>query len=92
MVLCSARAARLPIIAASVGGLPDVIGPGDGLLVPSESPAAIAPAILDVRGDPRAAAARAASARDRLATDFALEPWLDRYQQVYHSAIALGNG
>ncbi|MEP6572539.1 MAG: glycosyltransferase [Gemmatimonadota bacterium] len=92
MVLFEAMAARVPIIATSVGGVPDVIRPADGLLVPSESPEALARAILDVRGDPRAAAARAASARDRLDSDFALDPWLDRYQQVYHSAIALGNG
>jgi glycosyltransferase involved in cell wall biosynthesis len=92
MVLFEAMAAGVPIVAAAVGGVPDVVGPGEALLVPPDAPDALARAVLDARGDRGATAARSAAARRRLQSEFGLEPWLDRYQQVYRSAISLGNG
>lgn len=52
--------AGVPVIAAAVGGLPEVILPGvTGDLVPPRDPAALARAIEAVRRDPEAARARA---------------------------------
>jgi glycosyltransferase involved in cell wall biosynthesis len=52
--------AGVPVIAAAVGGLPEVIVPGvTGDLVPPRDPAALARAIAAVRRDPEAARARA---------------------------------
>lgn len=44
------------MIATTVGGLPDLIGPECGRLVPPEDPAALAAAIVDVVGTPGVAA------------------------------------
>jgi glycosyltransferase involved in cell wall biosynthesis len=83
MVLFEAMAARVPIVAASVGGVPDVIGSGEALLVLAEAPAALAQALGRVHDDPAAARSRADLAEARLHTHFGLEPWLERYDAVY---------
>jgi glycosyltransferase involved in cell wall biosynthesis len=84
MVLFEAMAARVPIVAARVGGVPNVVGPAEAILVPPGDPTELASAIHAVRADPLAARARAQAAHDRLAREFRVEPWLARYEQLYH--------
>jgi glycosyltransferase involved in cell wall biosynthesis len=86
IVLFEAMAAGVPIVAARVGGVPDVVGEGEAVLVPGGDAVALAAAIRAVIADPTQAAERAAAARRRLATAFAEGPWLDRYEAVYESA------
>ena len=88
MVLLEAMWARVPIVATSVGGVPDMLGAGEALLVAPESPAALAAAIREVVARPTDAVARAASAHSRLARDAAVGPWVGRYHEIYRSALA----
>lgn len=88
IVLLEAMAAEVPIVATAVGGVPDVISMTEGMLVPPEDPQALAVAIRGVFGDPAAATRRAAAARARLERDFALEPWLDRYDALYRAVTS----
>lgn len=83
IVLFEAMAAGVPIVATSVGGVPDAISPAEAILVPSEDPVALADAVRSVYDDPAAARARAARARQRLLTQFALQPWIARYDRIY---------
>lgn len=83
LVLPEAIAAGVPVVATTVGGVPDLIGPEEGLLVSPEQPAALAVAIRSVLDDPAAAQRRAAAARLRLAREFGPEQWLARYEEVY---------
>jgi glycosyltransferase involved in cell wall biosynthesis len=85
IVLFEAMAAGVPIIAAAVGGVPDVVSPAEALLVAPENPGALAEAIASVRRDPASAAVRAEAARARVATTFAPAPWLDAYASLYAS-------
>lgn len=85
IVLFEAMEAGTPIIAASVGGVPDVVGPTEARLVASEDPRALATAIQELRSDPRGAALRAEAARLRLRGRFAHGPWIDAYARVYQS-------
>jgi glycosyltransferase involved in cell wall biosynthesis len=89
IVLFEAMAAGVPIVATRVGGVPDVVGTAEALLVPPEDPVALADAIGEALGDRASAAARARAAQTRLAERFALEPWLARYEDVYGEARAL---
>ena len=89
MVLFEAMTADVPVVAAAVGGVPSVLSPREGWLAPAGDVAALAAALEEVRREPAVAAERAARARARLETQFALQPWLDRYEAVYGSAIAL---
>jgi glycosyltransferase involved in cell wall biosynthesis len=83
MVVLEAMAAGVPIVASRVGGVPDVLSSADALLVPSEDAAALATAIREVHDRPGGARGRADSARRRLDTEFALAPWLARYEAIY---------
>jgi glycosyltransferase involved in cell wall biosynthesis len=83
IVLLEAIAAGTPVIATSVGGIPDVVRGEHALLVPSENPDALAWAILALRDDPAAAAERAQRARVRARDHYAVEPWVWKYDRVY---------
>jgi hypothetical protein len=54
--------------------------------VSPEDSAALAEAIREVATRPEAAGCRAAAARRRLEREFALEPWLERYETIYAQA------
>ena len=92
IVLFEAIAAGVPVVATAVGGVPDVVGPGEAWLVPPENPAALASAIEEARRDPAEAARRAAAARRKLERDFGLAPWLDRYEELYRSLRRAASG
>lgn len=87
MVLLEAMAARVPIVATRVGGVPDILSIDEALLVPAERPDALADAVRSVFLDRRAAAARAAAARARLDREFSGQAWLARYDEIYSAAI-----
>lgn len=86
MVLLEAMAAHVPVIATRVGGIPDVIGEEEALLVPAEDPRAIAQAIGHVQRDTFAAKQRATDAHARLQRESDLTRWVDRYDHVYRLA------
>jgi L-malate glycosyltransferase len=89
MVLLEAMAAGVPVVATAVGGVPDVVSAREALLVPAGAAEAIGRALEETLMDPLAAKRRADSARERLARDFAIAPWVARYREVY-SACAGG--
>ncbi len=83
MVLFEAMAAGVPIVAARVGGVPDVVSSSDATLVPPADPVALAKAIRAICRDPGVASGRARRARERLYADFTLPPWIARYDAIY---------
>ena len=85
IVLFEAMATGTPIVASAVGGVPDVLAPQEALLVGPDDPAALAQAIRAVHADPGAAAERARRAQQRLGSEFAPGPWLERYERIYRS-------
>lgn len=88
IALFEAMAAGVPVVATAVGGVPDVITEKEALLLPSESPEALADAIKAVLHQPEAAQARARAARQRLESRFALQPWLDGHETMYREIAA----
>ena len=88
MVLFEAMAAGVPIAATAVGGVPDVVSAAEAILVRSEAAEELAAALDRILSDAPAAAARARAARARLDERYALNPWLDRYEEFYARATA----
>lgn len=84
MVLLEAMAAELPVVATEVGGVPDVVTPREGYLVPPDDPFALAEAIRAALLDRPEARARAMAARRRAAEEFGAASWLGRYEHIYH--------
>jgi glycosyltransferase involved in cell wall biosynthesis len=85
IALFEAMSAGVPIVAASVGGVPDVISAAEALLVPPERPAALAAALRDLLAGPEAAALRSGAARRRLLDSFDPEQWFAAHIQLYRS-------
>ena len=85
MVLLEAMHAEVPIVTTSVGGIPDVVSADEAHLRKAGAVADIAAALDDVLSNPIAARLRAAAAKQRLITDFAVEPWARRYRAIYDS-------
>jgi 2-deoxystreptamine N-acetyl-D-glucosaminyltransferase/2-deoxystreptamine glucosyltransferase len=65
MALLEAMARGKPVVASAVGGIPELVSPSAGLLVPPHDVAALAEALERLAADPelRAALGRGASAR-----------------------------
>ena len=88
IALFEAMAAEVPIVATRVGGVPDVVGETEAWLVDPEDSQAIARALAAIRADPAEARRRCEAARRRLEEDFSLEPWIERYEDLYRSLVA----
>lgn len=87
MVVLEAMAAETPIVATNVGGIPHILPRGAALLAPSEDPDALAAALAETLSDREGATIRARFAADVLRTEFGVERWLDRHDEVYDTLI-----
>lgn len=89
--LISALAAGRPIVATNVGGIPDIVGPGCGLLVDAGQPAALSAGLADmaarIRSDPAAVAAMHQAARDWYEAHFSAAVWVRNLRALYQSVI-----
>lgn len=87
LAILEAMAARLPIVASGVGGIPEVIKPGStGWLVPPQGVAELAATLCKVLAAD-AESKHIADAGHRLClNDYALEATIHRYLGLYHGA------
>jgi glycosyltransferase involved in cell wall biosynthesis len=86
-VVIEAAAAGIPMIAASVGGIPEILGPHTSGLFVANSVGALADAIETALGDIDAARERAKSLRERIFVHFSqkamVEGVLDGYRDAF---------
>jgi glycosyltransferase involved in cell wall biosynthesis len=90
-VVIEAAAAGIPMVAANVGGIPEIFGPyTDALFAPNNVPA-MAAAIEAALQDPDAASARASSLRDRIFQHFSqnamVEGVLAGYRDAFQTSV-----
>lgn len=88
IALFEAVAAGVPVVATAVGGVPEVVTEREALLVRPEDPAALGAAVARLTADPAATALRAAAASLRLESQYGVEAWVRRYDEVYAAARA----
>lgn len=79
-----AMALGVPVVASAVGGLPDALAGGGGVLIPPNDPATLARTVAELLADPEQRAALATAGRDA-ARDFDVERLVQRTLDVYRS-------
>lgn len=90
VVLLEGMACGVPLVVTAVGGVPAVVGDSEALAVPPQQPEALARAISTCLSDESGARVRAANAKRRLESEFAVEPWLEKYESVYRRVAHAG--
>src|SRR5437764_10677827 len=83
----------LPVIATTVGGVPEVVQSGrDGLLVPPGDAAALTAAMRFLLDHPQERWAMAGASRRRAAANFGLERMVRDYDELYRTRLAALDG
>jgi glycosyltransferase involved in cell wall biosynthesis len=87
-VVMTAYAFGKPVVATSVGALPEVVEHNvTGLLVPPQDPIALAHAVGDLLDKPGKRTAMSASIKRKASTDFAWENIAEQTLQVYRTCL-----
>jgi glycosyltransferase involved in cell wall biosynthesis len=90
-VLAEAMAAQKPIVASSVGGVPEMIEHGcNGLLVPPADPAKLAAACLQLLQDQAQARAMAYAGRQIVEQRFNIRKQVEHLGDLYQELLAKG--
>ena len=87
LVVLEAMAMGLPIVAARVGGIPEQLGDGAGLLTAAEDVEEMAAAVVRLARSPELRASLGAAARRRVQTLFTLERQAEGLDRVYRAAL-----
>jgi len=84
-----AMATGLPVVAARVGGLPEMIESGlSGVLVPPDHPEALAAVVLDLIRRPSFALKLGRAARVEIENRFSLERMVSAFTTLYRSELS----
>jgi glycosyltransferase involved in cell wall biosynthesis len=87
--LLQAMAASVPVVATAVGGIPEILGAGTGILVASPPEAArLAAALVPVLEDSALRRRIGSSGRERFVRRFTAESWMRGTRAVYEQALA----
>jgi glycosyltransferase involved in cell wall biosynthesis len=87
-VVIEAAAAGIPMVAANVGGIPEIFGSHSDALFAPNIAAAMADAIESALEDPAAAEERAKSLRERIFLHFSQKAMVEGVLAGYHDAFA----
>jgi glycosyltransferase involved in cell wall biosynthesis len=85
--LLRAMAAGVPAVATRVGGIPEIVTPATGILVPL-SAGPLADALVAMAADPDRRQRCGAAARDRFRAEFDAVSWARRLTEVYDSVLS----
>jgi glycosyltransferase involved in cell wall biosynthesis len=91
-VVLEAAAAAVPLLATSVGGIPEIFGPQSRRLVPPGDASALAAALAQALDDPGAQHAAALELRERVRAAFSADLMVDQALAAYVEALARPGG
>jgi len=88
MTILEAMHVEVPIVATSVGGIPNVLGNGEyGVLVEPKSPYSLTKGILDIRIDPLRAKDRARRAKEVVVMKYSSKRMAEEYSKIYEMVL-----
>jgi glycosyltransferase involved in cell wall biosynthesis len=90
LAVLEAMASGVAAIGTAVGGIPEQLVPGTGVIVPPDDVDALVAAIADLAGAPERRTALAGAARERLQRELTLERQAERTAESYRAAMASG--
>jgi glycosyltransferase involved in cell wall biosynthesis len=89
VVVIEALAAGCPVVATSVGGVPDVVREGvDGFLVPPRDTEALAERLVRLAEDPELRARMGAAGRESVPSRYAVERLVGDIDELYRSLLS----
>jgi colanic acid/amylovoran biosynthesis glycosyltransferase len=86
VTLLEAMAHGVPVVASTIGGIPELLEGDAGLLVPPQDPSALADALARLAADPELRAGLAESGRRRIAAEFEAGSVARRLSQLFETA------
>lgn len=88
LVLLEAMSMELPVIASDVGGIPHVIGKGEGIIVPPKGIYELRYAIFGLVKDAELRRNMGKKARERIVKDFSLRSFYKKYTDTYKKVLS----
>ena len=93
MAILEGMASGLPLIATSVGEVPNVVRDGEtGILLPPGDARALASAIIDLWRAPEKRRCLGSAAREMVQSEYSAERMVNEYLSVYRDALAAAKG
>ena len=86
VAVLEAMAAGRPVVATSVGDVPQVVVEGTGVLVPPKQPDRLAQEMLALLGDDERRKALGQAAQDHVRNHYGVDAWVDRLMEIYREA------
>jgi glycosyltransferase involved in cell wall biosynthesis len=84
--------AELPIIATDVGGLPELVGPENGIRVPPRDPGALADAALALIGDPERRRRLGRAGAELRESEYGAAVYIERLEALYERLLKGAGG
>lgn len=85
-VLLEAQAVGLPVISTVVGGIPETVAAGAGILVRPKDPRAIAEAMERLLDEPESWKGMGRKGREHVESEYALDLMISRFEEIYKLA------
>jgi glycosyltransferase involved in cell wall biosynthesis len=84
-----AMVAGLPVVATRVGGIPEIVIPGEtGVLVPPDDADALASALRTLVADPDLCARMGRAGRERALAQFSYEQMITKFEAIFDEVLA----
>jgi glycosyltransferase involved in cell wall biosynthesis len=88
LAVLEAMMAGLPVVATSVGDIPNVVTDETGVVVPPHQPQMLAAALEDLLKNPEKRRAMGTAAKERAMSKYSVDAWMKRHAALYKEVLA----
>ena len=93
LAVLEAMMAGLPVVATSVGDIPNVVTEETGVVVPPHHPELLAAALVDLLQNPKKRQAMGQAAYRRAMSEYSVDAWMKKHLVLYRQVLSSnGNG
>jgi glycosyltransferase involved in cell wall biosynthesis len=90
LAVLEAMMAGLPVVATSVGDIPNVVTKETGVVVPPHRPELLAEALEDLLKDPKKRQTMGQAAYRRAMNEYSVDAWMKKHVALYREVLASG--